>query len=321
MRRAARKCARRRRPVLTSSPSSKPSPGPAGRCRPMGKRSSWSPTFLWTRRLDASAPVRVSGTDDAMYPFWSPDGGEVGFFTANRLKRISVERWWRALDVCNVAVGRGGAWFDDGTIVFVDVERKGLKRASASGGDAAILLPVDGAPGFIRFSFPVRVGARQVLFLAVAADPSRSELRVASLDVPGKSATVVRSSWSAAYANGFLFFDRDGVAVAQRFDARTGTLTGELVVLTGSVGGKGHVGYRNFLAGGRTVAWWTTSRHPPADLADRSGLAFDATGHGNQTFIPLNSSKTTAVDPIRPRRHPSVRRAAQRLVGQSGGGD
>lgn len=235
------------------------------------------PQFLWIRRLASPAPERVDGSDGAMYPFWSPDGREVGFFTrGGKLKRLNVGTPGSVpLDVCDVEQGRGGVWFDDGTSVFTEAERGWLKRVSASGGEVALLLPFDETLGFFQFRYPVRVGARQVLFLAVAADTSRSELRLASLDVPGKSTSVVPSSMSAAYANGFLFFDRNGVAVAQRFETDTGTLTGEPIVVTGYVNGDGNIGYRHFLAGERTVAWW-------ADRPDGTALAYSRTLAGEQ---------------------------------------
>jgi len=43
---------------------------------------------LWIRPLDTLAAQALSGTDDATYPFWSPDSRSIGFFADGRLKRI-----------------------------------------------------------------------------------------------------------------------------------------------------------------------------------------------------------------------------------------
>jgi hypothetical protein len=41
---------------------------------------------LWIRRLDGSSSQPVPGGESASFPFWSPDGRFVGFFTEGKLK-------------------------------------------------------------------------------------------------------------------------------------------------------------------------------------------------------------------------------------------
>ena len=255
--------------------------------------------FVWIRRLGSPEPERVAGTDGALYPFWSPDGRQLGFFTDDKLKRVAIAEGAAPFDICEVTDGRGGAWFDDGTIVFTDVQGSSLKRVPARGGEPAVVVALDGGSGFARLRYPVRVGQRHVLFLAAAVDTSRSELRLASLDAPGASTFVARSARSAVYANGFLFFDRSGVAMAQHFDEDTGALTGDPFVVTEEVGGEGHVGYRHFMAGGRTIAWWVD---PPRLIQltwlDRAGTATALLGlpamYGNFALSP--DDRTLAVE-------------------------
>src|SRR5262249_48384573 len=43
---------------------------------------------LWIRGLDGTSAEPVAGAEDAVLPFWSPDGGFVGFFSSDRLKRV-----------------------------------------------------------------------------------------------------------------------------------------------------------------------------------------------------------------------------------------
>jgi hypothetical protein len=45
---------------------------------------------LWVRRLDSETPRELDGTEYASYPFWSPDGGSIGFFADGRIKRIEL---------------------------------------------------------------------------------------------------------------------------------------------------------------------------------------------------------------------------------------
>ena len=42
-------------------------------------------TMLWVRPLDALAAQPLAGTDDARYPFWSPDSRFIGFFAGGQL--------------------------------------------------------------------------------------------------------------------------------------------------------------------------------------------------------------------------------------------
>ena len=45
---------------------------------------------LWVRELDSLVPRVLAGTDDARFPFWSPDSRTIGFFAGGKLKKIDV---------------------------------------------------------------------------------------------------------------------------------------------------------------------------------------------------------------------------------------
>src|SRR5439155_398253 len=45
---------------------------------------------LWVRRLDAFSAQPLAGTDDAVFPFWSPDSRFLGFFAQGKLKTVAV---------------------------------------------------------------------------------------------------------------------------------------------------------------------------------------------------------------------------------------
>ena len=46
---------------------------------------------LFTRRLDQPNTTELAGTQGASAPFFSPDGQWVAFFSAGKLKKISVD--------------------------------------------------------------------------------------------------------------------------------------------------------------------------------------------------------------------------------------
>ena len=101
---------------------------------------------LWTRALDAVTPQRHAGTEGASYPFWSPDGGFVGFFADNALKKVDLATGAvETICNCDTGAGGGGTWNKDGVILF----SKGLVadtlwRVAASGGLAAREIQVKG---------------------------------------------------------------------------------------------------------------------------------------------------------------------------------
>ena len=47
-------------------------------------------THLYLRPLDRDEVVKVRGTEDATFPFFSPEGDWVGFYTRKELKKVSV---------------------------------------------------------------------------------------------------------------------------------------------------------------------------------------------------------------------------------------
>jgi serine/threonine protein kinase len=49
-------------------------------------------THLWVRPLDSGLARPLPATDDAQYPFWSPDSKSIAFFTLDRLMRTRCRR-------------------------------------------------------------------------------------------------------------------------------------------------------------------------------------------------------------------------------------
>src|SRR5215475_902727 len=44
--------------------------------------------LLWVRSLDSLEAQALAGTEEASFPFWSPDGHYIGFFASGKLKKI-----------------------------------------------------------------------------------------------------------------------------------------------------------------------------------------------------------------------------------------
>ena len=83
----------------------------------VARKSAGGSRQLYVRRLTQLRATALSGTDDADSPFFSPDGQWIAFFAGGKLKKIAVTGG-AAATLCDAANGRGGAWSEDGTILF-----------------------------------------------------------------------------------------------------------------------------------------------------------------------------------------------------------
>ncbi len=81
-------------------------------------------TLLWLRTMSTGEARPIPGTRDAVFPFWSPDGREVAFWSDRKIKRVEPDGRTPPRAMCDsvatFSIFRGGAWLSDGTIVFAD---------------------------------------------------------------------------------------------------------------------------------------------------------------------------------------------------------
>lgn len=113
---------------------------------PDGSRLAYlSDRFLWIRSLDELEPRRVEGSEGAQKPFWSPDGGWVGFGASGKLWKAPASGG-SPIMLCELpqafSPAAGGAWRSDGRIVFC-TGNGALFEVGAQGGDPSVLLDPD----------------------------------------------------------------------------------------------------------------------------------------------------------------------------------
>src|SRR5262249_14518482 len=129
-------------------------------------RAASQKSQIYVRRLDQLQAAALTGTEGARDAFFSPDGAWDGLFAAGKRKKLAVNGG-AAVTLCDVADERGGAWGDDGYIVFAANTRSGLWRVSCAGGMPEELIKLDQATVEITQRWPqVLPGSQAILFLA-----------------------------------------------------------------------------------------------------------------------------------------------------------
>ncbi|MCA1602594.1 MAG: protein kinase, partial [Acidobacteria bacterium] len=199
---------------------------PDGR-RVVFRASSEGKILLWVRELDSLAAQPLAGTEEAAFPFWSPDSRFVAFTSGDKLKKIGVAGE-PAQTLCDgVQEGRGGAWSRDGVIIFTPKSTDALFRVSAAGGAPTPLTTLDASRKEVSHAYPRFLpDGRHFLYLARSAQRENEGIYVGSLDSK-ETKLLVNANASAAYAPGYLLFLRERTLMAQGFDAEKLELTGE----------------------------------------------------------------------------------------------
>jgi serine/threonine protein kinase len=184
---------------------------------------------LYLRDLSEAHPRELKGTEGAMFPFCSPDGRYVSFFTSSAVRTYDTVSE-TVVTVCECSQGRGGSWTDDGRIIFAPRFRGGLVIVDATGGVPVPLTTLDeDLHTSHRWPFVIP-GSTRYLFSAVSDRPgeaANNAIYLADFASKRPPQRLQPSDFGGAFAAGHLLFIRDGALLAQALDQTTGQFTGE----------------------------------------------------------------------------------------------
>ncbi len=239
--------------------------------------------LLYVRALTSGASQPLAGTDDAMYPFWSADNRDIGFFSQGKVKRVSANGG-PVLALCDAANGRGGAWNKDGVILFTPTAQSPLMRVPATGGTPEPASKLDTAHNQNSHRWPHFLpDQRHFLFWARnSLGTGEQALHIGALDSL-QSKMILAGVTTATNASGYLLFMRDQTLLAQPFDTDKLELRGDATPVAEHIAVNGATGVPEFSAsetgilvyqtgeavGAWDLLWFTRDGKPSGTVAQQ----------------------------------------------------
>jgi Tol biopolymer transport system component/predicted Ser/Thr protein kinase len=189
---------------------------------------------IFVQRLSTGMAEPLAGTEDGIFPFWSPDAKYLGFFSNGKLRKIAAAGGPVQV-LCDAPDGRGGAWNEQGTILFAPRISGPLQRVSDGGGTSEEATPgnKDDAQFTNRNPYFLPDG-KHFLFTQRTGKDTVGSVYAGSLD-GDKPKQLLTAGSNVAYSEGSLFYVKDGTLMGQAFDPAGLRFTGKPVPIVESI--------------------------------------------------------------------------------------
>jgi Tol biopolymer transport system component len=247
--------------------------------------------YLWVRKMDSLSAQRLSGTEGALFPFWSPDSRFIGFFADGKLKKIDASGG-PALTLAEAPISWGGTWSRDGAIVFAPTFADPLHRVSAAGGEETPVTTLDQSRQEISHRWPYFLpDGRHFLYLAGSPQQEENGIYIGSLDSE-ESKFLLGADSNVVYAPpGFLLFGREQTLMAQPFDAKKLQATAEPFPIVEQVGRSGFFSLMTFSVSENGVLVYRSGGFANSSLVwfDRAGKKLGEVGEPGDYSNPALS--------------------------------
>jgi Tol biopolymer transport system component len=250
---------------------------------------------LYVRPLASSAARPISGSERAVFPFWSPDSKSLGFFADHKLRRVDIAGGV-PVTLCEVGDARGGAWSSGGVIVFASGTRVPLSKVSDQGGNPTLLTKLE-EPQYTTHRWPYFLPDGNH-FLYLAANHHRQS-EGAAIYYAALDGSVNKLLWhtrgNAIFANEHVLFVNGTELLARRFDVKKGEFAGEAESLAADVLYDPGVWRGMFTASEAALLAYQTggiaSDSSVLQWVDRSGKLMQRAGEKHsQTTVRVSSS-------------------------------
>jgi Tol biopolymer transport system component len=184
-------------------------------------------TQLFVRPLNSLESRALAGTNDAIAPFFSPDHRWVAFFAEGKLKKVPVDGGAPVI-LCDAAIGFGGSWGPDDTIVFSPATGSGLSRVPAAGGPPARVTQVNAEKGEFSHRWPEWLPDGKTVIFTIGSVGSWDDAQIVAQSLgSGRQTVLVRGGTDPHYlSSGHLLYAKGGTLLAVPFDAALLSVTG-----------------------------------------------------------------------------------------------
>jgi len=182
---------------------------------------------LWVRELDEFDEHPLPGSDDAQYPFWSPDSTKIGFFSNGKLRVVEAVGG-PPLTLCDAFEGKGGSWSRKGVVLFSPSYNTPLFQVPEVGGEPTQVTELNSERNDNSHRHPRFLpDGNHFLYMARSAMGS-SEGQVAMIGALDGSVDrmLLRAPTNVEYASGHLLYIRGRTLMARPFDAAKLEFTG-----------------------------------------------------------------------------------------------
>ena len=184
-------------------------------------------TQLMLRTLDGIAARPLPGTFGAVSPFFSPDGGWVGFFADGKLKKVQLHGGTPTA-ICDAPDGLGGSWSSLNTIVFAAATGGPLQMVSADGGTPTRATELDVARNEFSHRWPQFLpdGDTVLFTVGTVGEWDAAEIAAQSLRTRRRTSILKGGTNPRYLASGHLTYAHDGAIWVAAFDADRLTIGG-----------------------------------------------------------------------------------------------
>ena len=246
---------------------------------------------LYVRPLDAMEASPIRGADNAMEPFFSPDGRWLAFYTPGSLMKVPLGGGAPST-LCKAGFPHGASWSADDTIVFGE-SAKGIFRVPASGGTPEVLVEMDATKGERAHGPQVLPDGKTLLFTLRTGDSWDEAQIVAQSLETGERRVLVDGGTDGRYIpTGHLVYVHRGTILAVAFDPERLEIRGGAVPIVEQV-----LQAPNQTAGAAQFAFSQSGSliwAPPS--AARSRLAW-VSRRGSAELLPLRAIDRSTVYP------------------------
>jgi Tol biopolymer transport system component len=249
---------------------------------------------LFVRPLNAETATEIPIPGGAVWPFWSPDGRQIAFFSNRTLQKVEVSGG-SPVTICPLT-GSGGTWNRDGVILITHAPGL-LYRVNAANGEAKPLrsLAEDETAQLWPQFLP---DGKHYLYLSVSSRPDQQGIYAGSLDSNERKFILATNARAVYVEPGQLLFTRGDALMVQPFDPRNLKLQGEPRQVADHIERMDSLGPAPgaiFTASPNGVLMWRRASQSPESVlqwVDRSGKKLGVVGqpadYSNPALSPDN---------------------------------